>query len=231
MPPDLLASELLGSGDGAGGQSPGKLALAHGGTLFIDEIEKMPFALAESLAAALAADRLPGRPEQALNVRVIAACDADLRRLAEKGRFPEQLVELLARPVIRVPALRARRDDIPVLAGHIIGELAEQHGMAGKRISPEAAAILQGYDWPGNIKQLQTVIEQAFFHTAGDVIASQAIHLPGESAPSEAWKEDREAFVAAWQAARGNISRLAGMLDVSRVTLYRYLKKYGLQKE
>ncbi len=229
MPADLLASELLGGG--AGGQSPGKLALARGGTLFIDEIEKMPVALAEQLADALAADRLPQRPDQALEVRIIAACDGDLRRLAEKGRFPVRLLELLAKPVIRVPALRARREDIPLLAGHIIGELAEQHGMAGKRIAPEAAALLKEYDWPGNIKQLQTVVEQAFFRTPGEVITAEAIHLPGESAPSEAWKEDRDAFVAAWQAARGNISRLAGMLDVSRVTLYRYLKKYGLQKE
>jgi transcriptional regulator of acetoin/glycerol metabolism len=231
MPADLLAAELFGGGDDAGGRSPGKLELARGGTLFVDEIEKMPPDLAEDLAAALAADRVPQRPDQALDVRVIAACDGDLRRLAEKGKFPARLAELVARTVIRVPALRARREDIPLLAGHIIGELAEQHGLAAKRVAPEAAALLMDYDWPGNIKQLQTVIEQAFFRTPGDVIAVEAVHLPGESAPSEAWKEDREAFVAAWQAARGNVSRLAGMLDVSRVTLYRYLKKYGLQKE
>jgi len=231
IPPDVLAGELFGTGGGGAGASPGKLELAHGGTLFIDEIEKMPPALADRLAAVLAAGRLPERPEQQLDVRIIAACDGDLRRLTEKGRFPHRLYETVARTVIRVPSLRARRDDIPLLAGHIIGELAEQHGMGKKEIAPQAVAVLKGYEWPGNIKQLQAVVEQAFFRTQGSVITPQAVHLPGDAGPSEAWKEDREAFVAAWQAARGNVSRLAGMLDVSRVTLYRYIKKYGLEKE
>jgi transcriptional regulator of acetoin/glycerol metabolism len=226
VPPELLAKELFG---GEGG--PGKLELARGGTLFIDEIEKMPPPLADRLAAALAADRVPERPDQPLEVRVIAACDGDLRRLADKGKFPLALYELLARPVIRVPALRARREDIPLLARHIIAELAEQHGMGAKELSPQAEALLKGYDWPGNIKQLQAVVEQAFFRTTGGVITAEGVHLPDETGPGEAWKEDREAFVAVWQAARGNVSRLAGMLDVSRVTLYRYIKKYGLEKE
>ncbi len=231
IPADVLASELFGTEGSGAGRSPGKLELANGGTLFIDEIEKLPLPLAEKLAAVLAAGRLPQRPDQSLDVRVIAACDGDLRRLAEKGRFPLGLYEAVAKPVIRVPALRARRDDIPLLADHIIQELAEQHGMGAKEIAPQAVALLKGYDWPGNIKQLQAVVEQAFFRTQGSVITAQAVHLPGETGPSEAWKEDREAFVAAWQAARGNVSRLAGMLNVSRVTLYRYIKKYGLAKE
>ncbi len=224
MPADLLENELFGTDDGAGLRSPGKLELARGGTLFVDEIEKMPPALAEKMAAAFSGQVPP-------DVRIIAACDGDLRRLAEKGKFPLRLLELMARPVIRVPSLRARREDIPLLARHIIQELAEQHGMGAKEIAPPAVALLKGYDWPGNIKQLQAVVEQAFFRTPGKVITTETIHLPGETLPSESWKEDREAFVAAWKAARGNVSRLAGMLDVSRVTLYRYLKKYGLQKE
>ncbi|MDT8903149.1 sigma-54-dependent Fis family transcriptional regulator [Anaeroselena agilis] len=231
IPPEVLAGELFGAEGGAAGHSPGKLELAHGGTLFIDEIEKMPPTVADRLAAVLAAGRLPERPEQQLDVRIIAACDGDLRRAAEKGRFPLSLYETVAKPVIRVPALRARRDDVPLLAAHIIQELAEQHGMDAKEMAPQAVEVLKAYEWPGNIKQLQTVVEQAFFRTQGGVITAQAIHLPGETGRSEAWKEDREAFVAAWQAARGNVSRLAGMLDVSRVTLYRYIKKYGLEKE
>jgi transcriptional regulator of acetoin/glycerol metabolism len=231
MPAELLAKELFGSAGEAGEGGPGKLELARGGTLFIDEIEKMPPPLADKLAAALAADRLPQRPDQPLDVRIIAACDGDLRRLAEKDKFPLALYEMLSRPVIRVPALRARREDIPLLTKHIIAELAEQHGMGAKEMSPQAVALLKGYEWPGNIKQLQAVVEQAFFRTTGSVIMAEAVHLPGEAGPGEAWKEDREAFVAAWQAARGNVSRLAGMLDVSRVTLYRYIKKFGLEKE
>lgn len=229
MPADLLASELFGAdGDGSAGRSPGKVELAHGGTLFIDEIEKLPPDLAERLADVLEGRQPPYRPG---DVRVIAACDSELRRLVEKDKFPIRLYDLVAKTVIRVPALRARRDDIPLLASHIIAELAEQHGLRPKEMAPAAVAALRVHDWPGNIKQLQGVVEQAFFRTSGNVISAEAIHLPSAAGPGDAWKEDREAFVAAWKAARGNISRLSGMLGVSRVTLYRYLKKYGLEKE
>jgi transcriptional regulator of acetoin/glycerol metabolism len=87
------------------------------------------------------------------------------------------------------------------------------------------------YDWPGNIKQLQGVVEQAFFNTTGGSIGAEDINLLGETGIGSMWKEDKEVFVDAWKVAGGNISRLANMLDVSRVTLYRYLKKFGLDKD
>jgi transcriptional regulator of acetoin/glycerol metabolism len=82
--------------------------------------------------------------------------------------------------------------------------------------------------WPGNIKQLQGVLEMAFFHTPGTMINAGNIKLPSSSAAGKSWKHDRDAFIDAWKAAGGNISKLGLMLGVSRVTLYRYLKKYGL---
>lgn len=88
--------------------------------------------------------------------------------------------------------------------------------------------MLTECSWPGNIKQLQGVIEQAFFHTSGSTIEAENIKLPGNKTLEKSWKYDKEAFIAAWKAAGGNISKLATMLDVSRVTLYRYLKKYDL---
>ena len=97
-----------------------------------------------------------------------------------------------------------------------------------KRLSPEAVSLLLSCSWPGNIKQLQGVIEQAFFHTPGSIIEAENIKLPGDKTLERSWKYDKEAFIAAWKSAGGNISKLATMLDVSRVTLYRYLKKYGL---
>lgn len=232
LPADLLAGDLFGYVDEAGERRPGKLELANDGTLFLDEIEKIPFEIGQKLVEVLSGKRrLPHWAESSLDIRIIAACDGDLKRVAEKGKFPVELYDMLAKPVIRVPALRTRREDIPLLAKHIIEELAEQHGIENKEIAPEAVDLLAAYDWPGNIKQLQTVIEQAFFHTPGNLISTEDLHLPGESGPGDAWKEDREAFVTAWNAARGNISRLSTMLGVSRVTLYRYLKKYGLEKE
>ena len=91
--------------------------------------------------------------------------------------------------------------------------------------------MLRQYDWPGNIKQLQSVLEYAFFNTKGDVIGPKDISLMGDVKPDNKWKEDRDVFLRAWQAAGGNVSRLANLLNVSRVTLYRYLKKYNLEKK
>lgn len=228
--PEKLEAELFGYENDEEGRCPGKLELANGGTIFLDEIEKLPAELAEKLAD-LISDRRRSPDARFYDVRIIAACDGDLKRLTEKGRFSERFYELVAKPTIRVPTLRSRREDIPLLAEHIIQELAEQHAMAAKHLAPEAIAALTSYDWPGNVKQLQTVVEQAFFRTADRIIGGEAIQLPGDTGPGDAWKEDREVFITAWQAARGNISRLAGVLGVSRVTLYRYLKKYGLEKE
>ena len=127
--------------------------------------------------------------------------------------------------------MRSRREDIPKLAAHIVSELAEQHQMPAKKILPATEIVLKDYDWPGNIKQLQSVLEYAFFNTAGTEIGPDDISLMGDVKPDNKWKEDKEVFVKAWQAAGGNVSRLANLLNVSRVTLYRYLKKYGLEKK
>ena len=130
-----------------------------------------------------------------------------------------------------MPSLRSRREDIPELARHIISELAEQYQMPRKSLPDATIDVLKGYDWPGNIKQMQSVLEYAFFNTKEDFIAPEGINLMGDVKPDNKWKEDRDVFLKAWQAAGGNVSRLANLLNVSRVTLYRYLKKYHLEKK
>ncbi|AJQ29960.1 sigma 54-interacting transcriptional regulator [Pelosinus fermentans] len=232
--PEVLEEELFGSGEYRDESRPGKLELANGGTLFLDEIEKMPMHVAARLANALTTCkvcRLGEKVERGFDIRIIAACDSDLKRLTEKGAFFSPLHEVISKSMIRIPPLRARREDIPLLAEHIICELAEQHNMPVKELQSEAKELLMSYEWPGNIKQLQGVAEQAFFNTEGNTIALKDISLLGETGVSTAWKEDKDIFVEAWKVAGGNISRLANMLDVSRVTLYRYLKKFGLDKE
>ncbi|MDF2634148.1 MAG: sigma54 specific transcriptional regulator, Fis family [Pelosinus sp.] len=232
--PEVLEEELFGSGQYRDESRPGKLELANGGTLFLDEIEKMTTSVASRLAVALKKCklcRLGEDVERGFDIRIIAACDSDLKRLTEKGVFFSPLYEIISKSMIRIPSLRARREDIPLLAEHIISELAEQHNMPVKELLSEAKELLMSYEWPGNIKQLQGVVEQAFFNTEGDKIALRDISLMGDTGISTAWKEDKEVFVEAWKVAGGNISRLANMLDVSRVTLYRYLKKFGLDKE
>jgi len=231
--PELLEQELFGVSLTPDVSHQGKLELANGGTLFMDEIEKIPKTLAIALAKALLSQqmhRIGESVERTIDVRIIAACDSDLKRLTERSLFEKTLYEIVAKSVIRVPALRSRREDIPVLAEHIVSELAVQHQMKEKIILPETSEVLKNYDWPGNIKQMQGVLEYAFFNTKDDVICPADINLMGDIKPDNKWKEDRDVFVKAWQAAGGNVSRLANLLNVSRVTLYRYLKKYGLEK-
>lgn len=232
--PELLEQELFGVMLNPEVSHQGRLELASGGTLFLDEIEKMPKNIAVELAQALKAGkshRIGETVERPIDVRIIAACDSDLKRLTERGLFARELYEIVSKSVVRVPALRSRREDIPKLAGHIISELAEQHQMEPKRILPETEKVLREYDWPGNIKQLQSVLEYAFFNTPGKDVGPKDISLMGDVKPDNKWKEDKDVFVKAWQAAGGNVSRLANLLNVSRVTLYRYLKKYGLEKK
>lgn len=231
--PELLEQELFGIVLESEGSHPGRLELASGGTLFMDEIEKMPKNIAAQLAECLTKStscRVGERVERSIDVRIVAACDSDLKRLTERGLFDKGLYEIVSKSVIRVPSLRSRREDIPTLVTHIVKELAAQHQMPPKKVLPETIKVLHDYDWPGNIKQLQSVLEFAFFNTKGDTIGPDDISLMGDIKPDNKWKEDREVFVKAWKAAGGNVSRLANLLSVSRVTLYRYLKKYGLEK-
>ncbi len=231
--PELLEQELFGVQISPEVSHPGKLELASGGTLFMDEIEKLPKALAALLARALEQEtmrRVGEDVERSIDVRIVAACDSDLKRLTERGLFDKALYEIVSKSVLRVPPLRSRREDIPVLVRHIISELAQQHQMQEKNVLPETIEVLKKYDWPGNIKQLQGVLEYAFFNTLSTAIGAGDINLMGDIKPDNKWKEDREVFVKAWQAAGGNVSRLANLLNVSRVTLYRYLKKYELEK-
>lgn len=229
-PIEALEEEFFGSVDGDRQPMAGKLELALGGTLFLDEVEKLPVEMGDKLADALKnglVNRETGIRKK-LNVRVIAACDSNLKRLSDKGLFSKALYELVLDTTMRVPPLRERVKDIEVIASHILAEMSAQHNLPPKRLSPEALNLLTSCSWPGNIKQLQGVIEQAFFHTPGAIIESDNIKLPGDRTLEKSWKYDKDAFIAAWKSAGGNISKLAGMLDVSRVTLYRYLKKYGL---
>jgi transcriptional regulator of acetoin/glycerol metabolism len=220
-PSELLPQELFGKGASGDVHVPGKIELARGGTLFIDEIDKMPIALGNELAAALKKEK---------EVRVIAAADVDPKRMVAKELFSEPLYFLIAQAVIRTPSLRHRQSDIPLIAADILKELSEQHPMEAKHLSAGALSLLTNYDWPGNIKQLQGVLEQGFFLAHGPVIQPMDLVLPGGSGWGKTWKRDRSAFVEAWKACGGNISRLAANLEVSRVTLYRYLEKYGLER-
>lgn len=233
VPPELLEQELFGAKTGQEVSHPGKLELASGGSLLMDEIEKLPLSLAEKLAHALQTRkirRIGEDIERSINMRIIASSDGNLRRLCEKNLFDESLFEIISRSIIHLPPLRSRREDILLLANSIMSELLAQHKIPAKEWSDEAIKVLSEYDWPGNIKQLQGVIENAVLSTSGNIIKAENINLMGNIKPDSKWKEDKEIFIRAWQSAGGNVSRLANLLGVSRVTLYRYIKKYGVEK-
>lgn len=220
-PPDLLPREFFGSQTAEGIFVPGKIELARGGTLFIDEIDKISVSLGETLLDAMNLEK---------DVRVIAAADVDPKRLVSKQLFSEKLYLAIAYTVIRTPSLRHRQVDIPLIAADILKELTEQHPGETKQLAPGAMEMLRSYDWPGNVKQLQGVLEQGFFRAHGFVIQPSDLVMPGGNGWGKAWKKDRTVFLEAWKACGGNISRLASNLNVSRVTLYRYLEKYGLER-
>jgi len=233
-PLELVEMELFGRVDANGDSHSGKFELADGGTLFLNTLEKMPQALSSKLLQAVAQGVVyrPGETvPRTVNVRIIGSSDVELKRLVDRGEFSGELYHWLSRSVIRVPALNARKSDIPLLARHIIEELATQNNLPMKELSPDAVEVLLSYDWPRNIKQLQFVVEQAFFRTSALLLTGKDILLPGADQKSQAWKEDKETFMELWNAAGGNVSRLANMLRVSRVTLYRYMKKHGVVKE
>lgn len=220
-PPDLLPQEFFGSQTSEGNSVPGKIELARRGTLFIDEIDKISVSLGDALLEALNMEK---------DVRVIAAADVDPKRLLSKQLFSEKLYMAIAYAVIRTPSLRHRQVDIPLIAADILKELAEQHPGETKQLATGALDMLRNYDWPGNVKQLQGVLEQGFFRAYGSVIQPSDLIMPGGNGWGKAWKKDRTVFLEAWKACGGNISRMASNLNVSRVTLYRYLEKYGLER-
>jgi len=217
-----MREELFGSQD-ANKKTQGKLELVVGGTLFIDELEKMPSDIGDELADYFIRNK-------SKNIRLIAACDSNLKKLTDKKLFSEKLYDLVIKTVLKVPSLSERTEDIKIIANHILREMSIHYNVPPKKLTDEALDVLMGCEWPGNIKQLQGVIEKAFFHTSSSLIDENDIKVPNRNESEKSWKYDREVFVAAWKSAGGNISRLSQILGVSRVTLYRYLRKYGLDE-
>lgn len=167
IPSELIESELFGHEKGsftsAIKQRLGKFELAEGGSLFLDEIGDMSLSAQAKVLRALQENkitRVGGDKEIAVNVRVIAATNKDLRKEIEENRFREDLYHRLSVIVIKVPALNDRSDDIPLLVDKFLDDLAEDHGARKKAISPEALTGLKQHNWTGNIRELRNVVER-----------------------------------------------------------------------
>jgi DNA-binding NtrC family response regulator len=182
LPETLLEAELFGHEKGAFtgaiGQRKGFFELAHRGTLLLDEIGEMPLATQTKLLRALEEQRfrrLGGEVEIELDVRVIAATNQLLRQLVEVGRFRRDLYFRLNVLNIELPPLRERRDDIPLLIEAFSRDASMAHDRPRIAVSPEALAILTGYDWPGNVRELKNLVESMVVLSPGRVIAPQDI--------------------------------------------------------
>src|SRR5437660_4900891 len=181
IPGRLLESEMFGHERGAFTDAKerrlGKFELAHGGTLYLDEIGDMPVDLQTKLLRALqerTIERVGGHESIAIDVRVLAATNRDLEALMKEGRFREDLYYRLNVVTVNLPPLRERRRDIPLLVEHFLAKHVEELGESG--VAPEALDRLVGYDWPGNVRELENVVQRAMVMATAGVILPE--HLP-----------------------------------------------------
>jgi len=263
---DLLASELFGhvrgAFTGAHRDRAGKFEIADGGTLFLDEVESMSPRLQVMLLRALEHGEVQkvgeDRGARRIDVRIIAASNQDLPDLVRKGTFREDLLFRLNVFDVRVPPLRERAEDIPLLADHFVRAFRLTNGGGPESISPAALEKLHRYHWPGNVRELRNVIHRAAVLSDGTMI--QAVDLPtaidgdepgGSSASAsgamegpvasdgseaEARSTRLDDCVAAHirrvlEVAGGNKSRAAELLGIPRTSLYHKMRKYGIESD
>jgi DNA-binding NtrC family response regulator len=239
----LLESELFGhergAFTGANAIKRGKLELAQDGTLFLDEIGDISLKLQMDLLRVLEQRefrRVGGSDLIAINSRILAATNRDLKKAIEEGRFRADLYYRLNVISIQIPPLRDRREDIPLLVDHFVEKFNIEMGKQIRGVSEEAMRILMDYDWPGNARELRNVIERAMVVAKGNVINGSDISLP-DAAGSAAHKAksldevEKEHIRLVLSENLWNIARSAQALGIDRVTLYNKIKKYELRKE
>ena len=259
MAPERMEVELFGCEAGFLGpgrpRQLGTFERAHGGTLLLDEVADMPLETQGKILRVLQEQsftRLGGQRRVQVDVRVIAASNRDLLAEIAAGRFREDLYYRLNVVPIRVPPLAERRADIPMLAEYFMARAAEASGLPVRRLSPEAIALLQASDWPGNVRQLRNVLEWLLIMAPGDVKSDIGVEsLPPEfveaataglnpTANGELMvlpiREAREHFERAYLQAQlerfsGNISRTAGFVGMERSALHRKLKTLNIHTD
>lgn len=195
--PDELAESMLfghlkGSFTGATADRKGYFELADGGTLFLDEIGDMPAGLQGKLLRVLedgCVTPVGGTKPKRVDVRVLAATNADLQRAMDTGSFRRDLYYRLARYTVHTPPLHERREDIPLLAKHFLRVFAEDMGMKPPQFTNEAIAVLVNYPFPGNVRELKNIIERGLIESGGMAIRPEHFHLPERPAVTESARE------------------------------------------
>src|SRR4030095_12987263 len=250
----LLESELFGYEKGAFTGADhlhlGRFELANHGTLFLDEVSEIPLETQVELLRVLQErqiQRVGGEKLISVDVRLIAASGQDLESCVKQGRFREELFYRLSVIPIRIPPLRERKQDIPALVDYFMTKFSRTVGR--RELSSKAMDLLQRYDWPGNIRELQNILERAMILSEGAQIEPEDLNLhleeifgtekvdlnklasvapPSGSLRREIQKEEMQRLGEALRAAHGNISEAARSLGVARSTLFHRLKKFNL---
>jgi len=243
IPENLLESELFGhekgSFTGAHAQRQGRIETAARGTLFLDEIGELPLPLQVKLLRFLqeqSIERVGGRVKIPVDARVVAATNMDLKKAMTDGKFREDLYYRLAVVVVKLPALRERPSDVPLLAKALFTKFAVQNGRTATEFSQKALRALQQHSWPGNVRELENRIKRAVIMAEGRSVTPANLELGDSSEGAfRSLKEAREAveremIQQALERHGGKISRAAEELGISRPTLYELMEKLGLDK-
>ena len=248
----LLESELFGhekgAFTGAVKQKLGRFELAHHGTLFLDEVGDVPPSMQVKLLRALQEqefERVGGEQPIKVDVRVLSATNKDLEREVAEGRFRQDLFYRLHVVPLRLPALRERREDIPLLAQHFVDKLGPKTNPRVRALSDAALGRLMAYHWPGNVRELENAIEQPLVFADGVDIGTTALpaFLQGPASAEEDRLDvprqlslpdilddlERQLILKAFEKAKGVKTETARLLGIKTSALYYKLEKYGIQ--
>ncbi|HSA23879.1 MAG TPA: sigma-54 dependent transcriptional regulator, partial [Myxococcota bacterium] len=239
LPENLLESELFGYKRGAftdaHSDTPGLVEEANTGTLFLDEVGEISTKVQVKLLRFLQEKEvkpLGSNKTIHVDVRIISATNRDLKAAIAEGQFRDDLYYRLNIVPIRIPPLRDRKEDIPLLANHFLRKFAKEHDKDVSEISPLALQKLVGYNWPGNIRELENKIQQTVVVATEDTIRPEDIDLPGEM---RSFKEEKSKIVADFEhnyVAKllslhdGNITRASRAAGMDRKNFWQLMKKY-----
>ena len=254
IPKDLIEAELFGSMrgafTGAVANRPGKVEMADRGTLFLDEIGELPLEAQVKLLRLIQQgeiERLGASSTRTIDVRIVAATHRNLAAMVEDESFREDLFYRLAVVPLELPPLRERKGDIPEITEHLFLQAKEKHGMQNLRIAPAVLARFSSYRWPGNIRELENIVERMIVLSNGQLLSEE--DLPAElyskteasvrpglqlEIPDEGINLDaieRELLLRALEKAGGNQTQAARYLDISRKTFIYRMEKHGLRAE
>jgi two-component system nitrogen regulation response regulator NtrX len=252
IPEDLIESELFGhekgSFTGATAKKRGKFDLANEGTIFLDEVADMSLKAQAKVLRILQEkkfERVGGNRLIPTDVRVLAATNKDLEKEMEEGRFRQDLYYRLNVIPLRIPPLRDRREDIPLLVDQFLRDFALKEGDAEKKVTDEVTNVLMRHNWPGNVRELKNIIERLVIMTPNGVISKCDISPFFEAAGKEVLPPDpgissdsfrgakqdfeRQYIVRKLREFDGNISRTAAAIGLERSNLHKKIRSYGLE--